>query len=127
MALTKKVKIGGSYYKGFELIVASETGEYILDMELASAATVNSLSATPDAYGSGDFFKLEHLNAAGETLAVLADKIFNLGAGIGVSFDFPALEPLATGDKLRLTYSNAAGGAVTVHTLVEYVGIKVTS
>jgi hypothetical protein len=57
------------------------------------------------------------------TLATLAETIYNPGAGIAISFDFPALEPMDANEPLRLTYTNTAGKAVAVHCIVEYGGI----
>ena len=123
MALNKAVKIGGSYYKGFELLVSAATGDYVLDMSLAVSSHINSVSFTPDTYGAGDTMSLKHLSAGGATLATIAETIYNPGAGMAVSLDFPAFEPMLPNEKLRLTYTNTAGKAVAVHTIVEYIGI----
>lgn len=129
MALQKRVKIGGSYYEGGELIVGTALGAHILDITQTSSCMVNSFSVTPDAYGQGDTFTLAHLNsAASQTLAVLAKDIYNLGASLTVSFDFPAFEPLLPGERIRLTYTKAdTSQAVTLHTIIEYGGITKTA
>jgi hypothetical protein len=125
MALTKSVKIGGSYYKGYELLVSSTPGAYILDMSLDRSATVNSMSVTPDTYGAGDTFGFRHMNAGtSASVAVLGETIYNAGAGISVMFDLPAFEPLQPNEPIRLTYTNTAGKALAVHCIVEYVGVK---
>jgi len=124
MALEKRVKIGGSYYKGYELIVSSGVGDYILDIAQTASATINSLAVTPDEYGAGDYFTVTHLNSATtSTVIVLADTIYNPGSNTATLFDFPALEPMEPNDVLRVTYTNAATKAVNVHVIVEYVGL----
>jgi len=128
MALNKRVKQGGSYYKGYELVVPATGGNYVLDMKELSSAAVNSISMTPDNYGAGDKFQLEHLNSSTtRTLVMMAKDIYNPGANISTMFDFPALEMMDAGDVLRFTYVNAAGSAINMHLVVEYVGITKTS
>ncbi len=124
MALHKQVKIGGSYYKGYELLVSASTGTYIKDMSLDADSVINSINITCDVYGSGDIMKLNHMNVGfTESLALLAESLFNPGAGISIGLDFPALEPMGKNESLRLTYENTAGVAVAVHIIVEYCGI----
>lgn len=128
MALQKRVKQGGSFYKGYELNVSSSAGNYVLDISESRAAAVNSVSITPDGYGSGDKFKLEHMSSDTlRTLVLMADDIYNPGANVSTLFDFPALEMMGAGDKLRFTYVNTATEALNVHLIVEYVGITKTS
>lgn len=124
MALNKAVKVGGSYYKGFELLVSSSAGSYVLDMSLSVPCVVNSISFTPDTYGAGDTMSLKHMSVGTTSVvATIADSIYNPGAGMAVSLDFPALEPMAADEPLRLTYTNVATKAVAVHCIVEYGGI----
>lgn len=127
MALNKSVKVGGSYYKGYELLVSSAAGAYILDMSLDVPCVINSISMTPDTYGAGDTMKLQHMNSSTTgSLGLLAETVYNAGGGVAIQFDLPALEPMAAGEPLRLTYTNTAGRAVAVHTIVEYGGITKT-
>jgi hypothetical protein len=127
-ALNKAVKIGGSYYKGFELLVASSAGSYVLDMALDVPCMINSISLTPDVYGAGDTMKLNHMNSGTTaSLALLAETVYNPGANVTVAFDFPAFESMAANESLRLTYTNVATKAIAVHTIVEYAGITKTS
>ena len=123
MALNKSVKIGGAFYKGFELLVSDTPGDYILDMTLDANCVVNSISFTCDVYGAGDTMTLKHLNTANKSVGLIAESIYNPGAGITIAFDFPALEPMQPNEPLRLTYTNAAGKAIAIHTIVEYGGI----
>jgi hypothetical protein len=127
MALGKRVKIGGSYYKGYELIVGTTTGDSILDMVQDKSCAVNSFSATPDAYGVGDYMSLKHITTdeTGKTVTyTLAETIYVLGASISVAFDFVAFEQMKPNDTLRLTYTKVDGAtAVNVHTIVEYGGV----
>ena len=128
MALTKRTKQGGSYYKGYELIVSSSAGDYILDISETGYSTINSLSITPDTYGAGDTMQLSHMNSGTtDTIAILADSIYNPGANLATMFDFPALEMMGAGEVLRFTYTNTATEALNVHLIVEYVGITKTS
>ena len=127
MAINKAVKVGGSYYKGYELLVSSSAGAYILDMALDVNCVINSISLTPDVYGAGDTMKLTHMNVATTaSLGLLAESIYNAGAGVAIQFDLPALEQMASNEPLRLTYTNTAGMAIAVHTIVEYGGITKT-
>jgi len=125
MALPKRTMVGGAYYKGYKLEVGAGAGDYVLDMTLAAkACAANGLSVTPDAYGAGDYFKVEHLSAGGDVLARLGETIYNIGKNVTQIFDFPAMELLAAGDKIRLTYTNAAGVAMNVYTILERLTTK---
>lgn len=122
MALAKRVKVGGSFFKGYKLSVLATPGDYILDMALSGrACAVNGITVTPDKYGSGDYFKLEHYDSTGAIATTLLETVFNIGAGISLQFDFSALEAMLSGSKLRLTYSNVAGTALNVYTIVERI------
>jgi len=121
MALPKSVKIGGSYYKGYKLTVGAGAGDYVLDMTLSAACVINGLTVIPDAYGAGDYFKLEHLNSSNAVIETLADTVYNVGASAAWEFDFSALERMEPGDKFRLTYTNVAGVALTVYTNLERI------
>ena len=126
-ALQKSVKIGGSYYKGYELLVSSAAGAYVLDMAIDAPCVINSISITADVYGAGDTMQLKHMNATtSRSLAMIGETIYNAGANVSVGFDFPALEPMEANEPLRLTYTNVATKAIAVHTIVEYGGITKT-
>jgi hypothetical protein len=121
MPSSKRIKVGGAYYEGYELIVPASAGDYVKDMTQTAQCQISSVSVTPDAYGAGDLYKLEHISG-GKVIAVLARTIYNPGAGISKIFDFPCAEEMQPGDSMRLTYTNAAGGAVNIHIDVEYMG-----
>jgi hypothetical protein len=121
MALPKRVKIGGSYYKGYKLVVGAGAGDYVLDMTLASACVINGLTVIPDTYGTGDYFKLEHLNSGNVLVALLGETVYNVGANAAWQFDFATLENMNAGDKFRLTYTNVAGIALNVYTNLERI------
>jgi len=123
MALNKSVMRGGSYYKGYELIVSAAPGAYVLDMALDVNCVINSTSVTPDAYGAGDTFELRHMDSSGKQVALLGESIYNAGKNIAIMFDWPALEEMRANESLRLTYNNTAGSALNVHVIVEYGGI----
>lgn len=125
MALTKRSQVGGAFYKGYKLTVTAGAGDYVLDMTLADRACgANGITIVPDKYGAGDHFKLEHLDADNVVVAKLCDTVYNIGAHIAWLFDFPALELLDAGHKLRLTYTNVAGVAMSVYTNLERLTIK---
>lgn len=120
MALTKRPMVGGAYYKGYKLTVSASAADYVLDMTLAAkACAANGISVTPDEYGAGDYYKMEHLDADGAVIARIGETIYNIGKNVSQIFDFPSLELLAAGHKLRLTYTNVAGVAMNVYTTLE--------
>jgi hypothetical protein len=121
MAMPKRVKVGGSYYKGYKLVVSAAPGNYVLNMTLSTAAAYNGITVIPDAYGAGDYFTLEHLDASGNLIATLANTIYNVGASAAWQFDFAALELMTANHILRLTYVNVAGTALNVYTSVEHI------
>ena len=129
MALAKRIKIGGGYFKGHVLAVASDTGSYVLVMTNDNAV-INGISITPDAYGVGDTMKLEHradIAGTGRVISILAEDINNIGANAVVGLDLPSAEPINSDESLVLTYINTAGVAMNVYTIVEYIGINKTS
>ncbi len=126
MALPKRIKVGGSYYKGYTLSVGASTGAYPLIIAQTSGLAVNSLSVTPGAAGVGDTWKLRHYNdnsGTGKVTALLAEDIPNMGKNATVMLDFPAAEKVDTGECLRLDYTNVAGTGMSVFVIVEAVGI----
>ena len=125
MAISKRAMVGGAFYKGYILPVDATPGDYLLDMELSSkACAVNSIAVVCDEYGAGDYFKLEHLDATNVVCALIADSIYNIGAHVSKMFDFPSLELLDMGHKLRLTYTNVAGEALNVYVDLERITTK---
>lgn len=121
MALPKKVKVGGSFYKGYKLVVSATPGDYVLDMTHTDACAINGITITPDAYGAGDYFKLQHLGSDSVEKRVIAETIFNVGANSSWLLDLAAMEMMSPGDKFRLTYTNVAGTAINVYTNVERI------
>ena len=126
MALNKSVMRGGALYQGFELIVGTTAGAHVLDMAQTSACVINAISIVPDDYGPGDTMDLAHWDAATtSSLNILATNIYNLGAGVPINFDLPALEDFHPQEPLRLTYNKVDEATpVTVHVTVEYGGLK---
>jgi len=127
MAIAKRCRDeGGSFYKGYKLTVSAGTGDYVLDMIISDkGCAVNGITVTPDAAGVGDYFKLEHLDADGVAITknegILAETIYNMGKYVSIKFDLVSLEMFDVGHKLRLTYTNAAGVAMNVYTIVERI------
>jgi hypothetical protein len=121
MALPKKVKVGGSYYKGYLLTVSASPGNYVLDMTLSECCVINGITVIPDVYGAGDYFTVEHLDPNNKVLRTIIDTVYNVGANAAWLFDFAAMEMMNPGDKFRLTYTNVAGLAINVYTNVERI------
>lgn len=126
MALPKRVKVGGVYYKGYKLVVSSATGDYVMAvLPTTSGHAVNSFAITPDTYGAGDNFTIQHVSttatSGGDVLATLVDGVYNLGAGITVSFDFAAMELVDPGHSIRFIYSNVSSLATNVYITQEVI------
>lgn len=130
MALPKRIKIGGGYYRGYKCIVSSAPGNYVTVIANTGGAAVNGLSITPDGYGAGDTMKLEHFNDSGGTgacIALLAEDLYNAGANASIGLDFPSAELVNAGESIKFTYINTASIAMNVYLLAEFVGIKKTA
>ena len=130
MALPKRIKVGGGYYLGTKCIVASASGSYTAVIVNTSGAAINGISITPDAYGAGDTMKLEHMNDAdgtGAVIAVMAENLHNVGGGATIMLDFPAAELVNSGESVLFTYINTASIAMNIYLVSEFVGIKKTS
>ena len=126
MALGKRVKVGGSFYQGLKLDVASATGDYLLAIiPTTRDFAVNGISITPSSNGDGDFFSLSHVDntatSGGNVIAQLATSVYNLGGGITISLDFASLELVRPGESLRFTYTNVATKAMTAFVTVETI------
>lgn len=130
MALQKRVKIGGAYYKGYKCLVSSASGNYTTIIANTSGAAINGITITPDEYGALDTMKLEHFDDAsgtGKVLAILAEDIHNAGAGGSIILDFPAAELVDNGQSIKFTYVNTASVAMNVYLIAEFMGIKKTA
>lgn len=126
MALPKRVKSNGTYYKGHQLVVSSSVGDYVLAIiPSATNHAVNSLSITPDAYGQGDNFKVSHVNTTGtiggQEVSILAENVYNLGAGVTIGLDFASLELVQPGHSIRFIYTNTATVAMNVYVTLECI------
>jgi hypothetical protein len=130
MALPKRIKVGGAYYRGTVCSVMSASGEYTVVMTNTDGAAVNSVSVTPDGYGSNDTFGIKHYadsDGTGRVMAILAEDINNVGKGIGISLDFPAAELVNSGESLVFSYINTASVAMNVYLIAEYIGVRKTA
>ena len=123
MAIGKKVKTGGAYYKGSTLAVSSASGDYVAYLTISSGGcAVNSIAVIPSSAGSGDTFKLEHVDgtSSGSTvLATIGEALPNMGAGIPINLDFYAQELMLTDHALKITYSNTSSIANTIFIILE--------
>lgn len=130
MALHKRVKVGGGYYKGYVCTVNSASADYSVVIVNTGGAAMNAISVTPDEYGAGDTMKLVHYNDAsgtGKILAILAEDINNVGKNASIMFDFPAAELVNAGESVKFTYVNTASVAMSVYLISEFVGLKKTA
>jgi len=130
MALSKRLKIGGVYYRGDVCAVGAVTGNHAVVITNTSGAVINGISITPDDYDAGEKMSLIHYDdsaGTGATLAILADDIYNVGKNATIMLDFPALELVHKGQSLKFIYNNSSGNAKNVYILSEYIGIKKTS
>ncbi len=130
MALPKRVKIGGAYYKGYLCSVGASTGSYTTLIVNTKGAAINSISIIPDGYGPGDTMSVEHWDdtaGTGSCKAILAENIYNMGAHASVSLDFPAAELVNNGESIKFIYVNSAGVSMNVYLIAEFIGIKKTS
>ena len=130
MALGKRVKVGGAYYRGYYCIVSSTPGNYTTLITNTSGAAINGMSITPDDYGVLDKMKVEHFSDAdgtGSCMAILAEDIHNAGANSGILLDFPAMELVNPGESIKFTYVNTASVALNVYLIAEFIGIRKTA
>lgn len=130
MALAKRVKVGGAYYRGYKCAVSSVAASYTTIIANTSGAAINGLSITPDDYGALDKMKIEHFSDAsgtGNCMAVLAEDIYNVGAHTAIMLDFPSMELVNNGESIKFTYVNTASVAMNVYLIAEFIGIKKTA
>ena len=130
MAIAKQVKQGGSYFKGHSLSVAATPGDYTLVITNTAGAALNGISISPDAYGAGDTFKLQHMDdvsGTGKIISILAEGVHNAGANAAIAFDFPALQLINLNQSLKFVYTNTASKAMSVYLISEWVGITKTA
>lgn len=130
MALSKRVKVGGAYYRGYKCAVSSTPANYTTIIANTSGVAINGVSITPDDYGALDKMKLEHFSDAsgtGRCMAILAEDIYNVGAHTAIMLDFPSMELVNNGESIKFTYVNTASVALNVYLIAEFVGIKKTA
>ena len=122
MAIPKRVKEGGSFYRGYSLPIVGASGDTVLFMAISSGGcAVNSIAIIPDKAGAGDTMKLENVNgtSGSSVIVTLADSMPNMGAGIPIALDFFAMEKVLPGNSLKLTYSNTSLTSLTAYVIVE--------
>lgn len=130
MALAKRVKIGGGYYRGYKCSVSSTAGNYTALIVNASGAAINGIVITPDDYGASDTMRVEHYNdtaGTGKCLAILAEDVYNCGANASIQLDFPAAELVNNGECIKFTYVNTASVAMNVYLIAEFMGMRKTA
>jgi hypothetical protein len=128
--LSKRVKIGGGYYRGYQCIVSSAPGNYTSIIANTSGAAINGITITPDDYGASDTMKVEHFNDAagtGSCMAILAEDLHNCGANSSIQLDFPAAELVNNGECVKFTYINTASIAMNVYLIAEFMGMRKTA
>lgn len=130
MAVPKRIKQGGAYYRGYQCNVGATPGDHTIAITNTKGVAVNGITFTPDAYGAGDSMKLTHYNdttGTGQVIAIIAEDIYNMGKGVTISLDFPAAEMVNSGECLLFTYVNTASVAMNVYLVAEYIGLKKTA
>jgi len=127
MALPKKVKTGGVFYRGAKLDVATTAGDYALAIvPTGNDFACNGFSVTPKNWGEDDSFSLLHIKgttgASGGVIAdTFAEGVYFIGAGVSINLDFATLQLIKPGDSLRFIYHGSAGVATPVYTTVEVI------
>ena len=123
MAIGKRVKEGGCYYKGTILPVSSASGTYVTFLSLTGTGgcAVNSLSIVPANAGPGDYVNVEHVQgtAGSVVIATLAENLYNMGGGIPINLDFIAMEKVLSGNSIKVSYINTASVAMNVFLILE--------
>lgn len=122
MSINKRVKEGGTYYKGSILSVASTPGDYAAFLSVSSGGSaLNSLAIVPSSAGSGDYVTVQHVKGtAGSTvIATLAENLYNMGAGVPINLDFICLEKVLAGNSIKVTYTNVATIGMSVVFILE--------
>lgn len=126
MAYNKVVMKRGTYVKGYQLTVLTTDKDYTLDIDTNRSALVANVQLIADDSDAGDYYTIEHISttAAGfSVIKTLGNTIYNPGPGAGFAFDFPALEPINSGESLRITYTHAAStAAISVNVYVTFIG-----
>ena len=123
MALPKRVKHGGSFFKGYQLAVLSTAGAYVLHISRPENFVVNSITFICSDSGAGDYLTAEVYNttSGGSLLTTLAESMYNPGPGVSMILGFPALEHVAANNDLRFTYVNSGSVALDVNVYVEHI------
>lgn len=121
MPIAKQVKIGGSYYSGHTLSISASNGDYQVDLTFTTAGAASSINLIPNAYGAGDTMKVEHLDADNTLVKTLVTDVPNIGKNASWELRFPALEKVTANEKIRVTYTNVAGEAMTLHVVLERI------
>lgn len=130
MAVPKRIKVGGGYFKGTQMSVLATPGNYTLVMTNTDGAALNSVSIIPDGYGVGDTIKVEHradLAGTGRVMAILAEEINNVGANAAIALDLPAAELVGINESLKFVYVNTASVAMNVYIIAEWIGVRKTA
>ena len=127
MPVGKRIKSGGSYFKGQTLSVSSAPGDYVLVIkpDAGKAFAASGISVIPSVHGDGDTFLLRNMAttaaAGGTENAILIEDVNNIGAGVALNFDFSAIELVDSEGSLRFIYTNTASQAMTVFITTEVV------
>ena len=130
MALPKRIKVGGGYYRGYKCIVSSASGSYNSVIANTSGAAINGISITPDDYGAGDMMRVVHhadADGTGRVMAIIAEDLYNVGKSASIMLDFPAAELVNNGESIKFTYVNTASVAMNVYLIAEFIGLKKTA
>ncbi len=132
MALPKKIKRGGAFFKGYKCVVATASGEYATYIVETAGYVLNGVSIIPDNYGAGDVMAIQHVKTtagavAADVVAVIATNLYNQGAYSGINLDLSAVEQVDAGESIKFIYLNTASVAMNVYLIAELIGIKKTA
>jgi hypothetical protein len=126
MAYGKRLKVGGSCYKGYTFSVTG-VGEFATSItQTTGRFALTTITVVPDMYGAGDYFTIEHLDEKNNvfpnaTKGTLAETLYSMGASAAIALDLPSLEDFAEGHKLRVKYTSVAGVALNVYVYIERI------
>ena len=124
MAIDKLAMKRGTFFKGYQMTVATAAGDYVLNIPMTKDMYVNSMEFLNDDSGAGDLITIGHYeSSAADAILVssIAETLYNPGPGRPYKMEFPALEHLQEGHDLRVTYTNAGSVPIDHHTYVEFI------
>lgn len=124
MALPKRVKLEGGYFKGYQLAVLTASAKYTLHITEGGNTIVNSIQFVAEDSGDADFIEIGVYPDTGASAVIdksLATTIYSPGPGTPMELAFPTLIHVASAQDLRFIYVNSGSVPMNVNVYVEYV------